>query len=481
MDQSPNSNHAAVWQLWLALPASLAVIGVAIGLAFHTLPQMDDFGRSLRDMSTWSYVAHLYHDWSGRWFAYFLERGLCSNLPIFKAYPWLILGLMAADILGVLVFTRLILPAERRSPGMILFVGLLLAALGWNTLKQPGDSIYWFTGAIENVLPVTLGMLLFRGIGAMAEHRGSFTRPALAGLSVFTVILAGLHEVILFPLSISLGVGLLANWKRGPAGRAIWITLLIAAAIGFLIVYLAPGNAVRQKADGGPHSHEILRTLETGWRMGLQIALRLINPQMAALTILLLVSPIFQPTAGWIQRMPAWLRFTLPLFSLASALLVAMAYGWNTGNLDPPHRTATFIHLLGAIGWIASVMCWRQLGYFPKWKNPLRVERIAWLALAGSMLIFGNFQMGVRDLIERAGPWREAMLDRDAMLRRAAQSGTRRITVPQPPPIPGLLFNLDMLPGRMVWTNNIIAQYYGLEEVRLADTPPPITGSGKSR
>ena len=88
------------------------------------------------------------------------------------------------------------------------------------------------------------------GVGAAAQR---------FGIVALALVTPGIHELYGIYLIALLAVGTAVAFRTGRGARWTWATAAVAAAIGFGIVYAAPGNAVRLGV--APESRDLGRTL----------------------------------------------------------------------------------------------------------------------------------------------------------------------------------------------------------------------------
>jgi hypothetical protein len=102
------------------------------------------------------------------------------------------------------------------------------------------------------------------------------------------VLATGFHEVFGLILCIVLAGGTFRAWLAGDPRRWLWTVCLAAALNGFLIVYIAPGNALRRAEY--EHAGNLAVTLQLTVKQGIpNFLLWVFDLRLVAATIVLLV------------------------------------------------------------------------------------------------------------------------------------------------------------------------------------------------
>src|SRR5437667_4354815 len=132
---------------------------LVLALARHTRPMQDDFCRAvLVPEPTWSNVPPLlqrpgiakmtalnYLNWSGRWAGVGLEILLLSTMPLPESYPYLVIALIATQLLLLFFSIRLITSDYR----LAAYVTTLIVSVYWATMPSPQQGLFWIPGALE--------------------------------------------------------------------------------------------------------------------------------------------------------------------------------------------------------------------------------------------------------------------------------------------------------------------------------------------
>lgn len=247
------SDTALPWEYgrsWIA--ALLAALVPLTALSFFTAPQTDDFCYgAILSQDGFAGIWQHYQAWSGRLVANTLiplPTVLSSLLRIdlFVVYAFFTVSFVLG--LGVLCYWLIgkLLP-KFANPSRLFFAAALFIVMAANapTTRQ---MVFWLPGAFTYTLPafvmLPLFMLLYRGLADqtwLSRRQFFLFVPALL-LAALCNELTGSIAALMLGLSLY-GRRYLAFERAQTAQHA----LLIAAALaGTLIVYLAPGNLLRE-------------------------------------------------------------------------------------------------------------------------------------------------------------------------------------------------------------------------------------------
>lgn len=167
-------------------------------------------------------------------------------------------SLPAAELssLDRIFFYTLLRRLFRCEPVPSAIAALVLTALSLFFCYDPVEAFYWFNGGVYYTFFYLLGELLFALLLLSATASGK--APAALGfvLSVLLAFLIGGGNYPTALMSAVLLLLLLAFCVRKRRKREAAALLLVLAALlsSFLVSVFAPGNAVRQAAEGSPSS-----------------------------------------------------------------------------------------------------------------------------------------------------------------------------------------------------------------------------------
>ncbi len=168
--------------------------------------------------------------------------------------PALMIGLMAAaSFLAIEQANQLFKSHLSRLTSAVLAVLLVFFTI----LQAPNrfQAVYWLAGLVTYFAPLifwaVMAFLAFRGIQIQVTLPEN--RWVLAALAFLAFLAGGLSETTLTFQLTAFGLAILAAWFfwRGPQRRsALWIfgIALAFSLLALLVVFFAPGNAVRLSA-----------------------------------------------------------------------------------------------------------------------------------------------------------------------------------------------------------------------------------------
>ena len=252
----------AVWALLLA-PFFLGARGA------H--PATDDFTFATYTHATWlatgslphvvkdaiSYALRTWRDWQGTVTGVILMalNPAVFSLAHYGAHAILLLLLqLAADF----VFLRHMLGRRLRLPrGLWASLFLLLSAMRLTFLPDIVEGIYWFNGAWFYTGAQAVALLTLALADSVAEGSGVRGAPIAKGVFACGLLLAlGMDNYITAMMTAAslLMMALQRAWARERGAAARTALLLIPICAGLLLSIAAPGNAVRMAADGAHES-----------------------------------------------------------------------------------------------------------------------------------------------------------------------------------------------------------------------------------
>jgi hypothetical protein len=415
------------------------------------------------DYGRWSYF-----NWSGRWASIALETFLLSSTPQPKFYPWLLLSVIAAECFLVYVAIKQYFPDARSS----WYVATLLALIYWANLPGPKGGMFWIAGNVENQLGVPLALLIFalmQSPKATGTVSPKFWRTVAA--SLLALIIPGFHELLGALVVIIVSGTTILLFARKSRSRWLWLAVCFAAAIGFLIVFLAPGNAIRATTypDRGNHRLALKLSLETAYFYLLPWCLDFKHWLLAAIL--------------WLDPRFAFPRRQVPgLSSLRSAgsfccvwlssLLIAIVGAiWKTGAPLPP-RTMNLVYGVFLAGWVVmSLLLKRPILHLSIHRTQrFGLRSILLILLSALIASSSNTVLGLSDLLHgRTRSWNAEMSRRFDLLK----SGNRYSDL-QLSPLP--VHPYSYIPWEEVtadptyWSNQCISQYFGVKSVRLSSS-----------
>jgi Family of unknown function (DUF6056) len=234
---------------------ALGVVGIFMMIGRWVYFVADDFCRAAQhqNLGLLGMQLHEYRTWSGR----FTSTGLIAVTMRFG---------MSAAHLAPAVFAGICFVvctlAARRLPLSIMpkrfapLAGTLGGLYFFGLFENLGQSVLWLTGGMTYFVPYLLfGCAL---LCAFPKTIGSKTRRAKLsriGAPAFAFFAVGCNEAVGATLVGALLVTILSSTS---ALRRLLLPSTIASIIGFAVMVVAPGNALRQAAN--PHDQALLET-----------------------------------------------------------------------------------------------------------------------------------------------------------------------------------------------------------------------------
>jgi hypothetical protein len=456
----------------LALSLALSAIGFFLTAA-RALPLQDDFCRAAAVPATQfppavfptgliPSVVWTYNNWSGRWASIGLETVVLGALPVTHFYPvWI--------ILIALVSVWLIYFAARRfgcRPSAALLLTALLAGIYWANMPSIAEGVFWVTGAIENVLSLALAVALLALLSSSnADRPLKAWRFAIAAALAFAA--PGMHELVGLILVLVLTLSTAVIFIRKRPDRLTWLAICLIACLGFAIVVVAPGNAIRalyQYSLYDPQKGNI-RVVGSFLKVSLEYLLPwLLDLKLWMLCAIVVFDPAFQ---SFRQGIPSINRKVAVGLQACILFLVVAGPIWTLKS-PPPARTLDLISGVFLIGSLAvAVVVSKAL---PEVSIPrLRAPFLSLIVFLIAVLIAAspNNAMVAMDLISgRTQGWNAQLTQRFATLK-ASDAHSEVLVDSLDRNHPNSYFGGDIGPNPGTWSNRCVAQYFGVASVKV--------------
>jgi hypothetical protein len=461
---------------------SIGVLALLAGALFcFSVPAWDDFVRATGPLQGgwWHYVIGLvYFHWQGRWASCGLESAVLPRLDITRLYPLLIAMVAMVDVLGAYVLCRWFTGKSSRWTSLGLTVCLL--ALLWAGLPSLAEAVYWFVGAVENTMVLSLAAILLVGVIELS----TWSRRSPIVLAVGTVLLCaaavvicGFHELYGAMLCLALATGTVWAFYTPSMNRFVWVMVTLSAVVGLAIVVMAPGNSHRLAVDGGSHGRHFGYDLRIAAVQVVSFIPRwLFNPRLLAASIWVALSPTLagqhrnnsESAAAFPWR---WVLFIVWLIMLAIGFF---APSWAFGTRMPP-RTLSGVYIVFVVGWLVNVYVWSASGWMKQLRLgnwSLAIRRTACAVLAITLLAIGNVPAAIHDFHDRVPAWHVAVERRFALLRN--QAGEDAVVPELPTRSPTLLLSGEVSSDPQDYRNWGMVNIFKLRSLRLIPSSGPI-------
>ena len=420
-------------------------------------------------------VAERYMNWQGTYSAMFLmtlQPAVFGN-GFYALVPFFTLGALAAGT----CFFCLCVFAKLLGTGRVRALVLALVWLGIDTQLLPSavQGFYWYNGAVFYTFFFAVQLCFFglvaRCLAAQHAPRGR-SAACVAGLCVLGLFLGGGNLVTAFGTLLILAcvLCLLALCKTG-RWRVLVLPFLCLAA-GFAINVCAPGNRVRQAAEGGTPLFAPLAV----WRAIQETAVQFWKPR----TVLVVLALVFLAPVLWNAAAAARIRFRWPLFFLV------LTFGLYAAQFCPTWyalKQAGPDRLLDIIFYSSFLLMAANLFYWFGWVQRRMREKggavlqarysLGFVAAVAAALALGCFAL--RDTLNfssvqalnavrtgQAQLYHSEFCARVEVLENTAVADA----VLQPYSVhPRILYFDDATPDAANWRNEAMADYYGKHSV----------------
>lgn len=338
------------------LAASSCILPFGV-LALYSHPALDDFGIGyhLRGLPMTQYVAEVYRHSSGRYSATLFSVVLKFFGAYPQAYSALILFGLITFVLSVYGVAISVSRYASKGIGLALALGSFLVIAAFVNFPWPAEGIFWLTGSIAYLYPVTLMSVLVALLCRLYARppQAHWLQWAVAILIGF--LIPGFSEItaLLLPL-VYIGV---ASALRAPVLRWSWGGLGAAIVLGSLLTLASPAHFAQWK------------TLRSGHGVGS------------------LVKAVALATGGTLYCLVNWLGNGLLLLLVMLGLPLATTLAQADTRFSLVHRLTRQLWLwplLTLVGvWLAFLFCYTASGLAPA----LRVKNLLYLYfIAGGLL-----------------------------------------------------------------------------------------------
>jgi hypothetical protein len=438
---------------------------------FYTTPLADDifYHNYAQDKTTWEFMVHHYSTWTGRYFSNLMMAinpfTLSSNV---KVYPLMMITLFLFFILSLFFLVRTLIkiwsPSQKNVSNIsqAFPVTLILTALFFHKMPRVTDTFYWFSGTSSHLLPLCLlfisSGLYLRGLSL---PKGSMRPLSVAFVTVASFIASGSNETLavqwIFTLIFTFTYQRLIFNRR----ERVLILPFFAAVIGFLILYFAPGNAVRAKELHG--GHDILLLLVKPWGLILETTVRYFS--IAVLVALITAFPALKyfnyNLADKIKSKQS--QWFLALFGLGVFALTFAPSVWTMGGL-PPRRVLNTTYLFFLIyGTFLIVLFADKLDFLKCWSDRFSGKTLNIIFAISLLILFNNFYAW-KDLVNLS---KYIESDKKRQVTIASGQGKDVIITPLSY-FPTTFFYEDVMTKPDDYRNIVFAKFYKLKSVVLS-------------
>jgi hypothetical protein len=458
------------WPPKVLAPASFLGLMPWIVLVFWVSPSADDFCyfASVRQhgwagAQLWWYGTH-----SGRFSATALQTGVGWLIDSLSRDVWTTLRFVAlADLALIWLlgwrFVRIMAghwPRAWRLVATNIMVSVLLVSL-----VNAKEAVYWLNAAMAYLPPALFVWWLLQALARMMQDDVSPEPGETAGLTVAAFVAAGMNELVApTVIAVLAGMAYLQWRRRHPAsdqGRLLLIAL--ATLIGFAVVVLAPGNAMR--LDAYPGSRDVLAAPLRGAAALLAFLVLRLGGTPALIGWLGVAGLVSAQDARRRHREPA---ASSPLWLMPALFLVVgwveLSIGYFSMGSLLPTRAQNMLFVFGFVALTTTAIWWgrgpggaaliERLG-------PRRQRRLL-LVMAAICLSSATIWISLYDAA-LSGPRFLAQNRERVRLIEGAPGAD--VAVPALSAQPTLLFVSDLSTDPQHWYNRCVADYFGKRSV----------------
>ncbi len=231
-------------------------------ISFFSFPSVDDYDYSMKTHSiiesgsvgagslitaASETVNHFYNNWQGHYIASFLmsfQPGVFGEQYYFLT-TWLLIAITLATFLfaGHKLLRKLNVDTK-----LSLFLSILIWFFYIQTIPNINEGLFWFNGAFNYIPFLCLAIVLFSLL--INQYNNGFSISTVVLCSVFGFVVSGGNAIPGFfnILIITLLLLYTLCFNKNKSNIKLIFFPLLASIIGFVIMLLAPGNAIRRQA-----------------------------------------------------------------------------------------------------------------------------------------------------------------------------------------------------------------------------------------
>jgi hypothetical protein len=395
-----------------------------------------------------------------------------TGLP--GAYPWIIFTLIVVQCL----FLYLAIWNFVEDARLTLYLSALIASAYWANMPSPEEVIFWVPGAVDDQLPLTLGLLLFSFI--LSRHPSAkawSTRFRIIAASGLGLVTPAFHELVGGALVLALSAITASAFLWGSSDRKMWFTVWAATVIGFLVVFVAPGNFHRLNLARGETPPNYLMLFHMLFHGLLRDIWRYILPWCLDFKHWLLAVVIWlDPGVAAVRAKYSGMSSFRAIVGFALVWLLSIVMSLAVPIYifaKPPGRTLDLIYGVFLIGWITLAFLLTRPHPRFSLQPAYRVATLSTALFVFSLLLLtsNNTVTGMLDIVSgRARSWSAEMNNRFTTLKTAGPSAD--LVLPPISAHPGILSAFDDIHEKPeYWANQCLSLYFGVSSVQVSTSP----------
>ena len=480
-----------------ACPILLALLWAALLLPFFlgaeaAHPATDDFTFAVYTHPTWvqtgsllhvlkdalSYALRTWRDWQGTVTGVIVMalNPAVFSLEHYGTHAFVLLGLI---LIGTRVFLQHFLKKRLNLPWRAAFAALSAVQLMF--LPDIVEGVYWFNGAWFYMGAQAVALMTLSLADSLSERPVRGVKVILGFALCWALLFALGMDNYITAMMTAAALLMLALWRlaaRDHAAALRTALLLIPIGAGLLLSVIAPGNSVRMAADGAHESGLGYLFASIGWtlRDAVKYILRFLlkTPLLALLLLALPTACRIMNARGETGERAPKIGFTLAgWYLMLCAMIIPHMYSSGyAGSGRVINMYHSYVLLFTPI-----VLAMVLMRVKPEKRAALTAGRgrIVCYALAAAAFIaclcggqLRNYEKLVSDQLDGTQDAYIAQFEREYALCEAAGPEDNVI-------LPA--WTVQTVTGKptayedaTVWTNEAMAQYFGVKSVRVGET-----------
>lgn len=464
-----------------------------IALVFYSHPALDDFGIGgyLRNLTMRQYLVDVYSHHSGRYSSAVFSVVLKFFGTHPQAYQVLILVGLISFVLSLYLVAASVVMRAKAGIELALALGSFLTIVTLIAFPWPAEGIFWLTGSIAYLYPVTLTGLLVALLCRL------YVRPVRAhwlewaGALVLAFIIPGFSEItaLLLPL-VYLGV---VAALRVPGWRWPWGGVGAALLLGSLLTLASPAHFARWQTLGLGHgTGSLVKAIALASGGTAYCLINWLGNGLLPLLVLLGVPLVTTLTradtqSSLIHRLTrqSWLW---PLLTL-SGVWLGFLFCHVASGIAPALRVKNLLYLYFIAGGLLSAYSWASslsISYQALLlTRPVQVGLVSWLLVAflsdhNVGLTHGSIGESSNTVVQAYRDWLSGSAARYDQQQRA-RVALVQAAAPSSGPLrlyplratPRTIFYYDISANENLWGNVSYAQFYGGPPVYVLEKGQP--------
>ena len=379
----------AHWKELVTLLLAFCILAPMLVMGWYDRPAGDDFdytsaiyqarvsggGFLAMVKAAWDSWLKAYRVWQGTFSSNLLDvlqPGAWFGEKAYRITPFFIMGLSWLLLYAAINLANRRYLKKGRLASATAALGILALMMCWEPYVV--ETFYWWNGAV-NYIPGFFAAIYAAGLALDVAARwqtGEAHRVrGLVGLLLLSFVTSGFaHQIAFLNLmlqAILCGRNLLKR-KKLPIALAPFL----AAAAGFLVMYLAPGTGIRMASEGG---HDAIWTVKAVFNKAISMA-----PQLFSVQWILSLAVLFPAVCYLVRHLPEELlprRFPLVGIILSEVVfcgVMAVPY-YAMGHINVGRVIDAIVHTFWLMSWVDVFLL---VGYLHR-RQILNIDRLPFM------------------------------------------------------------------------------------------------------